>query len=157
MISAVRICKHKHAATTFNGMGAALEPGRWNSAGHPMVYTSECSALAFLEILVHTGDSLMPSYALIPCAFDDTLVEAVAPGVLPSGWESLLEPEWVPLQDIGTAWLVSLRTAVLRVPAAIVPDQYNYLLNPAHPDFAKINIGSLRTLVPDPRLGNVIP
>lgn len=151
-ISAVRICKVKHAATAFDGIGAALEPGRWNSAGHRMVYTSECPALAFLEILVHADDDLMPKYALFPLTFDDTLVEIVDPTGLPSDWKSLLEPAWTPLQHIGTAWLDSLRTPVLRVPTVVVPDQNNFLLNSLHPDFVKIGIGPRQDFGPDSRL-----
>ena len=152
MVSAARICKVRRAASALDGMGAALEPGRWNSEGRRMVYTSECPALAFLEILIHADGDLMPHYALIPLTFDDALVETVSPVALPAGWKSLQEPAWAPLQTIGTAWLDSLRTPVLRVPTVIVPDQFNYLLNPAHPDFVKIRIGSLQVFAPDSRL-----
>lgn len=144
----------KRAATAFDGMGAALEPGRWNSAGRRMVYTSECAALAFLEILIHADNNLMPSYAFFPLTFDDALAEIVDPAVLPPHWRSLLEPAWAPLQHIGTAWLDSLRTPVLRVPTVIVPNQYNYLLNPLHPDFAKIRIGPRQDFATDLRLSN---
>lgn len=119
-----------------------------------MVYTSECPALAFLEILVHADEDLMPSYALFPLTFDDSFVEAVDLAALPPDWGSLLEPAWVPLQQIGAAWLDSLRTPVLRVPTVIVPNQYNYLLNPLHPDFAKITIGPKQVFATDPRLGS---
>lgn len=152
-LSAVRICKVKHAVTAFDGIGAALEPGRWNLEGQRVVYISECPALAFLEILVHADDDLMPNYALFPLTFDEALVESVDPAALPSGWKSMLDPAWVPLQRIGAAWLASMRTPVLRVPTVIVPDQYNYLLNPLHPGFAKISIGDRQNFSPDPRLG----
>lgn len=151
-LSAVRICKVRHAATAFDGIGAALEPGRWNLEGQRVVYASECPALAFLEILVHADDDLMPNYALFPLAFAETLVESVDPAALPPGWKSLLDPAWVPLQRIGADWLASMRTPVLRVPTVIVPHQYNYLLNPLHPDFAKIRIGPQQDFSPDQRL-----
>lgn len=152
ILSAARICKVRHAAAAFDGVGALLEPGRWNSIGRRMVYTSECPALALLEIMVHADYELMHSYALFSLTFDDTLVEVVDSGTLPPGWKFMLEPAWARLQHIGTDWLESLRTPILRVPTVLVPDQFNYLLNPTHPDFAKISIGLRQNLVPDPRL-----
>jgi RES domain-containing protein len=152
MLSAARICKRKYASTAFDGMGAAREPGRWNSAGHRVVYTSDCPALAFLEMLIHADGELMSSYVLFTLTFENALVEAVDEAALPPGWRSLLEPAWAPLQQIGTDWLISKRTPILRVPTVIVPYQYNYLLNPDHQDFGNISIGKEEVFAPDPRL-----
>ncbi len=58
---------------------------------------------------------------------------------LPPDWKNYPAP--TVLRDLGDAWLESLSSMVLQVPSAIVPDELNYLINPAHPDFSSIEIG----------------
>ncbi len=41
-------------------------------------------------------------------------------------------------QSLGDWWIEAKVSAVLEVPSVIVSREHNYLLNPAHPDFAKI-------------------
>src|SRR5262245_29579658 len=70
-LTAWRIVKARHAANAFDGEGARLEGGRWNSPGTPTVYTSQSAALAALELLVHLGrGSILSAYTLIPCTFE---------------------------------------------------------------------------------------
>ena len=74
-LTAWRIIKARHAANAFDGEGARIEGGRWNSPGTPMVYTSESAALAALELLVHLGrGATLAAYVLIPCTFQAGLV-----------------------------------------------------------------------------------
>lgn len=135
-----RIVKSALAAHAFDGEGARLYGGRWNSPGTGVVYTAQSEALAALELLVHLQSSqLLRSYSSISARFDDALVEAVAPARLPSAWR--VYPAPAALQEIGDRWAAEQRSAVLRVPSAIVPAEFNYLLNPAHRDFARIALG----------------
>ena len=53
---------------------------------------------------------------------------------------------------VGDAWVRAGRSAVLAVPSAIVPEELNYLLNPAHPGFRTIAIGKPVLFAFDPRL-----
>ena len=151
-IEAWRICKPQYVQTAFDGTGAAREPGRWNKRGQKVVYTADSQALAVLELIVHADPGLVSLYVLIPCSFNESLVEVLNPSTLPRGWNRLVDPNWEILQQIGGAWITSRRCAVLRVPTAIVPEQYNYLLNPEHPDFSKIQRGTPIKFEPDPRL-----
>jgi len=41
--------------------------------------------------------------------------------------------------------------AVLKVPSCIVPYEFNYLINPNHPDASKISVVSKTQLMFDPR------
>ena len=140
MITAWRITKAKHAATAFDGEGAKLEGGRWNSPGLPVVYVAENAALAAIEMLVHLDPSILPAYVRIPCTFTDTLVMTLDRDTLPPNWKSSPAPP--ELQQLGDAWLKSASSAVLEVPSAIIELESNYLLNPSHPDFAAIEIGA---------------
>ena len=147
-----RIVKSSRAATAFDGEGARLFGGRWNSPGHAAVYTAENVSLAALELLVHLQESsLLASYSLLPATFPASLVQIVAASDLPSGWNS-----WPPppaLRERGDTWLAAGKSAVLSVPSAVVPAERNYLLNPAHPDFRKVTLGAPQRFAFDPRLG----
>jgi RES domain-containing protein len=145
-----RLVKEKHAAAAFNGEGARLQGGRWNSAGVSLIYTSSTKALAALESLVHLNPPVIFKYVAIPIEFDDALVEKMAPAALPADWTD--EPPPPSTQDIGDTWVKEARSAVLEVPSVIVPGEANYLLNPAHPDFKKIVIGKPERFSFDPRL-----
>jgi RES domain-containing protein len=132
--------KAKYAATAFDGEGATIEGGRWNSPGLPVVYVAENAALAALEILVHVDPSILPAYVRIPCTFREALVTHLDRGQLPPNWQS--SPALPELQQIGDAWLRSGVSAILEVPSAVSEIESNYLLNPVHPDFARIEIGT---------------
>jgi len=141
VIRSWRIVKAKHAANAFDGEGARLLGGRWNSPGRRVIYTAENAALAALEMLVHLGRmTILPAYVVISCDFDEKLVTDLDRQKLPPDWRTFPAPPALPA--IGDAWLAGGKSAVLRVPSAIVPGENNYLLNPAHPKFARIVIGT---------------
>ena len=75
---------------------------------------------------------------------------AAALSALPANWRTLGTRD--ALQAIGRAWLEEGRSAVLAVPSAVVPAERNYLINPRHPDFARIVIGVPKALDVDVRL-----
>ena len=141
MLRGWRIVKASHAAAAFDGEGARLYGGRWNSPGTALVYTAESEALAALELLVHVrAPQLLAAYVSIPADFDEALVESVAVASLPSGWRRYPAPS--ALQQIGDRWVLEGRSAVLRVPSAVVPRESNFLLNPLHGDFARVALGA---------------
>ncbi len=140
MIRAWRIVKAKHAANAFDGEGARLSGGRWNSPGTRMIYTAGSAALAALEMLVHLGRiTTLPAYVVLRCDFDEKLVTDVDRDNLPSNWRTFPAPP--ELQAIGDAWVQGGKSPVLRVPSAVIAGEDNYLLNPAHPTFRRIKIG----------------
>jgi RES domain-containing protein len=146
-----RIVKAARAATAFDGEGARLYGGRWNSPGHALVYTAENVSLAALELLVHLQESaLLASYALLPATFPAAAVTALDAAALPARWKTWPAP--ARLRQLGDAWLAEGRSAVLAVPSAVVPAERNYLLNPAHPDFRKVTLGAPQRFAFDRRL-----
>lgn len=151
MATGWRIVKSRHANTAFDGEGARLYGGRWNSPGTRMVYTSSSVSLAVLEVLVHLQKaSLLSSYSLIAARFDDALIERLERSKLPDGWRAYPAPP--ELQEIGDEWVKSRRSAVLEVPSVVVERESNYLMNPAHPDFASMSLGEPEPFIFDERL-----
>jgi RES domain-containing protein len=145
-----RIVKKSRAATAFDGEGAWLFGGRWNSPGARIVYTSATLSLAALETLVHLNPAVTFKYVAIPVEFDDALVECVPVEDLPADWTE--EPPPPSAQHIGDQWARESRSAVLQIPSVIVPSEINYLLNPSHPDFHKIAIEKAMPFAFDRRL-----
>lgn len=138
-IQAWRIIKEKHVATAFDGEGARLFGGRWNSRGVRVVYTSSTLSLATLESLVHLTPPVSFRYIAIPIDFDAALVETVSDIDLPIDWTD--KPSPPSTKQLGDQWVASSRSAVLKIPSVIIPTEANYLLNPAHVDYKKITIG----------------
>ncbi len=150
MTTAWRIVKEKHASTAFDGEGAWLFGGRWNSRGTRVVYASSTKALATLESLVHLNPPVTFRYVVIPISFDHALVEKAPLSVLPTNWTE--EPPPPSTKKIGDDWAKENRSAVLELPSVIIQSEPNYLLNPAHRDFKKIVIGKPELFSFDPRL-----
>mgnify|MGYP003411559635 FL=1 len=131
-----RVTRRAHAAP--DGEGARLYGGRWNLPNTPVVYASASLSLAVLEYLVHVDRDLAPSdlvsiAATIPISLP---VETIEIGQLPNGWQAPSDQE--SLQRLGSEWVQVQASAVLRVPSALIPVEFNYLLNPAHSDFGRI-------------------
>ena len=151
MLTVWRIVKTKYASSAFDGLGAKRNGGRWTSSGRRAVYTSSTAALATLEVLAHIDSTaLLLSYSLIQATVPEQLVTSVALATLPEDWKNFPAPPR--LQAIGDAWLRDRTSAVLRVPSALVPVDFNYLLNPEHPDFPLITPGQPVPFPLDPRL-----
>lgn len=151
MTTGWRIVKTRHANTAFDGEGARLYGGRWNSPGTRMVYTASSISLAVLEILVHLDkSSVLSSYSLIAVRFDDNLVQRLERRELPEGWRDYPAPS--ELQRIGDEWVESRRSAVLEVPSVIVEDESIYLINPVHPEFSTVSVGEPKPFNFDQRL-----
>lgn len=149
MIRAWRIVNTRFSADAFNGEGARLYGGRWNSPGTRMVYTAGSISLAILELLVHLDSTaLLSSYSICSVDLDDSLV--LDPTRLPSDWHQ--SPAPIQLSVVGDNWISLGSSVVLRVPSAIVEEEHNYLINPVHKDFAKLVLGTMKPLKIDTRL-----
>jgi RES domain-containing protein len=151
VIRAWRIVKRRYLDQAFDGEGARIHGGRWNSPGQRAVYLSESRALATLEVLAGLR-SLVPlaHYALIGVRFDAALVTEIAWEDLPESWAS--SPPGPATQSLGDRWLSERRSVVLRVPSVVLPAEHNYVLNPLHVDFQQVQVGEVEELRIDPRL-----
>jgi RES domain-containing protein len=149
MLEAWRIVRAQRASTALTGEGAAKTGGRWNSRGIPVVYASATRALAALETLVHLNPPMPFEYKIFRVEFAAELMEHIATK-LPADWKTSPSPHST--RRLGDAWVREARSAVLAVPSIIIPDETNYVLNPAHPDFRKIRIGKPVSFAFDARL-----
>jgi RES domain-containing protein len=147
-----RLTKRRHQTEIFSGLGGLHASGRWTPRGHRVIYTSGSIALAVLEYTLnykHRG--WVPASVLASAQWpDDVKVETAVVDRLPKNWSDAVAP--LTLQDVGRVWLERLETAVLQVPSAVVVEEWNFLLNPAHPDFRRLRLSRPRPYSFDRRL-----
>jgi RES domain-containing protein len=131
-----RLTLEKHAAP--DGEGARRYGGRWNKPKTPAVYTSGTLSLAALEYLVHVDSDILPdSLVSIKATIPDSLaIETINASELPGDWKDKIIP--VTLQERGTFWANHARSPILKVPSVVIEHEWNYVLNPLHPDFPQI-------------------
>ncbi|WP_317127188.1 RES family NAD+ phosphorylase [Brumimicrobium glaciale] len=131
--------KRKYAKE-LNGKGAAKYGNRWNSKGTEIIYTADSRALAMAEVAVHLSLATLPG--------DFVMIEIDIPAIvkvnilklekLNKNWNS--NPPMLSTQIIGDQFIDSSSSCVLKVPSAVVQGDYNYLINPHHPEFNQIKI-----------------
>lgn len=143
-----------YEADDMSGAGAEKTGGRWNRPGMPIVYSASSRALACLETLVHLNAGGLPlNRYLVEVAVPDDIwaaAERTTQASLPVGWDA--EPAGRVSISFGSEWASSKRSAVLVVPSVIVPEEYNLLINPAHPDAAQVTASKIRKWLYDPRV-----
>ena len=152
MRTAYRLVKKRYASEAFDGEGARRFGGRWNHKGTRIVYLSGSLALAALEQFIHLGrEGLSLSFVyfevLIP---DNVSLSKIGRKDLPEDWRS--EPPACSTMDIGSGWIRSGDSSLLQVPSAVIPIEFNYLLNTAHPEINLIKIGRPMPFAFDPRM-----
>ncbi len=149
-----RIEREKYLESTLSGRGAASSEGfRWNSLNTYLVYTAESRSLATLEIAVHLDlreDLPTDRYYVEIDIPDEIAILELAIDDLPANWHS--KPPILETQYIGDDFVSEKSAAVLKVPSSIVPPEFNYLINPNHPDAARIKVISTMKLSFDSRL-----
>ena len=131
-----RIVKLKKRTSDLSGTGSFNAGGRWNNEGTFALYTSENPSLALLEMLVHAEESeLPPKMYLITIDVNDKLpVFEMEDKDLPN--ERRL-PDNIKLKDMGDKMLADLKFVGIKVRSAVLPGQYNYILNPRCRDYYK--------------------
>ncbi|RKP50889.1 RES family NAD+ phosphorylase [Trinickia fusca] len=144
-----------YSAEDMSGGGAKATGGRWNAKGVAVLYTSENRSLACLETLVHVVSGALPlNRVLVRIDVPDDVWQAATyfdPDDPKSvGWD--VEPAGMSSIDAGTDWANSGASALLVVPSVLIPEEANVLINPAHPDAAKITATKIRKWTYDARL-----
>jgi len=146
-----RICRQRYAAVAYAGEGARLYGGRWNSKGIKVVYTSTSLALAAVEMFVNLEPKLRPDdlvsiEAEVP---DEVRTERLDVKSLPRDWYQLRDES---LRAYGDRWILNATSTALYVPSAAIRGEWNVLLNPDHPDFARLKFQKPRPFEFDLRM-----
>lgn len=134
-----------------SGKGAEIHGGRWNSKGTALLYTSQSRALTFAEISMHIPLGIVPKdYFLITIEIPDTtdILESTEVDI-PADWRS--NPHSDSTQKIGDEFATELKHLVLRVPSAVVPGDFNYLINPFHSMMSEVTIADVEPFEFDSR------
>lgn len=149
-----RIEREKYLETTLSGIGASMTEGyRWNSLNTKIVYTSESRALSTLEVSVHldlSEDLPNDRYFVEIEIPDEITILEVQLQDLPVSWDS--KPPSSSTQTIGDDFVFYNEAAILKVPSSIIPQEFNYLLNPNHKDASRIKVVSKAKMKFDSRL-----
>ena len=149
-----RIEREKYLDTTLKGIGASLTDGfRWNSLNTFLVYTSETRALATLEVIVHLdiAEDLPDDRYYLEIEIPENIeILEILEKDLPKNWNE--KPPILETQYIGDDFVKENNSAILKVPSAIIPQEFNYLINPNHPDSKKIKVISKEKMIFDNRI-----
>lgn len=130
-------------ADDISGTGAKLFGGRWNSIGIPMHYMAANRALAALEVLAHKnamtgGQNLCLTIFEVP---DESIIEVKITD-LPGDWKDY--PSILFLKKLGDKFVKQGKFLLLKVPSAIIEDEYNYLMNVYHPLADQVKIKEIK-------------
>ncbi|MBL0146376.1 MAG: RES family NAD+ phosphorylase [Chitinophagaceae bacterium] len=142
-----RIAKEEYS----KALKASGYAARWNSKGAYVIYTAESRSLACLESLVHrSGEGNNALYKVMLIKIPDTLkMDSIEESRLKKGWQKIENVFYT--QAIGTDWLSTGKSCILKVPSVIIKNEVNYILNPQHPDFKKIKLTGTEDFIFDAR------
>jgi len=147
-----RISNSTHS-DDLSGTGSKIMGSRWNSKGTPVLYTSQHISLSVLEMLVNTNFkdyaiALDLVYIRLP---EQQAIKTIELSSLKNTWKD--DPGYT--RYIGDEFIKQKQSLILRVPSAVINEEYNYLANPLHADFKKIKIIKTKSFWPDERLFNI--
>jgi len=146
-----RIAKKEHSS--LDGMDGMYGPGRWHKKGNLVIYTSEHASLAAWEKIVHVAsfENLPNNLLLIKIEIPDRIeIQTVPQKVLVKGWDNF--PFASETVNYGTSFLQKKEHLALKIPSVIIPDEYNIILNPLHPDIQACSVINAIQLIFDMRV-----
>jgi RES domain-containing protein len=130
--------------------------GRWNGAARKVIYAAESIPLAFMENMIRRkGVGFNDDFRIMIIEIPDSLgITVITPHDLADGWRDYRD--YTICQAVGNNWYDGGKTAVLKVPSAVLPEANNYVINSAHPDFKKMILISSIPLIPDERIEDIL-
>lgn len=146
-----RIAKKKFI-NDVSGEGARLYGGRWNKVGDAMLYSSEHLSLCVLEVLVHMDyQYFTDEYYFIEAEISEKDIFFLKDiEKVTTNWRN--NPPLSQTQDYGSYWLEKSGQLAIAVPSAVLPFEYNILVNPRHPKFTGIKFSKEKRLSLDARM-----
>lgn len=134
-----RLSRKKFAAS-LSGKGAALKGARWNSVGVELIYTAANRSLAMAEVAVHFTLATLPGDYMMVAIFipDNISLQKLNIADLPMDWNVFPHPSST--QSVGDKFVAKNKYCVLQIPSSVTFGDYNFLINPNHPDFSRLKI-----------------
>lgn len=135
-----------------SGYGAKLYGGRWNIVGNAMLYTACSPSLAMLEFVCNaSGIAKTVQTSLLTLKLDGKVkLEQLTVNEMPENWQDVPAPDI--LKRIGDNWLKGNTSVGIKVPSAVMPIEFNVLINPLHKDFSKLTIDNIVKMDIDKRI-----
>ncbi len=136
-----RLARNRYA-DTLSGKGAAIKGARWNSQGVEIIYTAANRSLAMAEVAVHFTLATLPGdYMMITIYVpENTSVKKLKDTDLPQRWNVF--PHLQSAQKYGDDFISANEYCILQVPSAVTKGDFNFLINPYHPEFTNIKIAA---------------
>jgi RES domain-containing protein len=156
-----RVTPQQDVARAFDGLGAASSPGRWNQRGQRAVYLSSRLPLALLEVVVQDSTSSLNGYGFYTVEIpDDVHLATIDRNHFSKKWRSARAGR-VECREFTQPWWDSQHPLGFIVPSAVMPEAYPYddfnaVVDPAHPDFVRLTTGDFTALTIDDRLNTII-
>lgn len=145
-----RIGKTKYAKD-LSGEGAKINGGRWNHKSIPCIYTSESRALSLLEYTVNVNiDEIPRALSITTLEIPDEDILIISEDSLPGNWKQIPIPSST--KDFGTRFLNAKTKLAIKIPSSVMPDEFNYILNPLHPNSKNIKVLEIQDLAYDVRI-----
>ena len=133
-----RVGKTKYA-NDLTGEGARIFGGRWNNKMIRCLYTSKSRALALLEYTVNINiDDIPRALSITTIEISNQSIKILNEAFLPGDWKQSPAPSST--KEFGSNLLLAVTEPVIRIPSIVIPGEYNYLLNPLHPESKKFKI-----------------
>ncbi|HSF45473.1 MAG TPA: RES family NAD+ phosphorylase [Chitinophagaceae bacterium] len=144
-----RISRSKWAED-LSGEGARLFGGRWNRKGTPCLYTSSTRSLAILEFSVNVSlDEIPRALSIVTLKLPDQFLE-VKPQDLPGNWKDVPAPGST--REFGTRLLEEAKHLIIRLPSSVIPQEFNFIINPVHKDHKLCKVIAVDDFVYDVRI-----
>ncbi len=152
MMLVYRIVHHSYSKNLF----ASGIKGRWNGLGKKVIYTAESIPLAFLENMVRRqGAGFNNDFKIMVIEIPaKTLMSEINVAELAAGWRDF--NNYAECQPLGDEWYDAAKTLVLKVPSAVLPESFNYVINTEHPGFGLVKLLAVTDLVPDERIEAIL-
>lgn len=146
-----RIAREAYARD-LSGEGARIHGGRWNLPGHACVYTAMSRSLAMLEFRVHLNNvsQVPPDLRLITLEVPSRPMTEIDAALVSAQWRNYPPP--AECVRYGTSELIKQESLLIKVPSAIVPEEFNVIINPAHRKMREVKLVDCLPLILDPRL-----
>jgi RES domain-containing protein len=131
-----RICLEKWSKQ----LQASGRAARWNSEGVQMIYTAESRSLACLENMVHrSGEGMTAIFRVMVIEVPDSIKPfEFKMDLLPDDWTKV--SHYMLCRKSGDLWIKEGKSCILKVPSSIIKEEFNFLINPNHPDFKQIRV-----------------